>query len=75
MRTEEVKSEDPPSTRLEVAQPAAMARKERRGGDGASQCTGAPGAVADYAKDLRVQQKSTNGEVVWIVATGRTPGI
>ena len=76
MGTEEVKSEDPaPNTRLEVAQPAGVVRKERRAGDGASQCTGAPGAVTEYAKDLRVQQKSTNGEVVWIVATGRTPGI
>ena len=54
MRTEEVKSEDLPSTRLEVAQPAGVVRKERRAGDGASQCTGAPGAVAKYAKDLRM---------------------
>lgn len=43
--------------------------------DGARMCTGAPGAVAARAGRLRLRQESTNGEVVWIVATGRQPGI
>ena len=38
-------------------------------------CTGSPAAVEKLAKRLQIQQRSTNAEVVWIVATGYTPGI
>lgn len=43
--------------------------------DGARMCTGEPEAVAARAGKLRPQQQSTNGEVIWIVATGHVPGL
>ena len=55
-----------------------MARVDRGppgGEDGRLACTGAPGSIDGPAKALQISQESTNKEVVWIVATGRKPGI
>ena len=48
---------------------------QRKEEDEASTCTGTPDVVAARAGRLQPQQRSTNGEVIWIVATGRVPGI